>query len=106
MQTIKYPKNAKIHANVNAQVRKEAEEILNEMGLSISDYINLALFKVRNCKRVPFEMDIEPPFPYEWLGDFEKDVEEAHAAVANGTAKIYKTVAELRADLDAEDDDE
>ena len=81
---------------------KEAEEILNKMGMSISDYINLALYQVRITRRIPFELVAEPPFPYEWLPNFEKDIEEAHAAVANG-AKTYKTAAELRAALEAED---
>ncbi|MCL2055395.1 MAG: hypothetical protein FWG90_13320 [Oscillospiraceae bacterium] len=32
--------------------------------------------------------------------------EECYAAVANGTAKLYKNAEELFADMDAEDDDE
>ena len=31
--------------------------------------------------------------------------EEIYAALANGTAKLYKNAAELRAALDAEDDE-
>ena len=31
--------------------------------------------------------------------------EEAYAEIANGTAKLYRSVEELFADLDAEDDD-
>jgi len=34
------------------------------------------------------------------------ELEECYAAVANGTAKLYKNAAELRAALDAEDDDD
>jgi len=40
--------------------------------------------------------------------DFEAELlseaEDCYAAVANGTAKLYKNAAELFADLDAEDD--
>jgi hypothetical protein len=35
-----------------------------------------------------------------------REAEELYAAVANGTAKTYKNAEELRAALDAEDDDE
>jgi len=103
--TTKRPKTSNIHARVNPDVRKDAEEILNAMGMSISDYINLALYQVRITRKVPFELVAEPPFPYEWLPNLEQDLKEAHEAVANG-AKTYKTAAELRAALDAENNDE
>ena len=41
----------------------------------------------------------------EFEAEILRDIEEAHAAVANGAA-TYKSAAELRAALDAEDDDE
>jgi hypothetical protein len=45
-----------------------------------------------------------------YTSEFEAEVlraaEEDYAAIANGTAKIYKNAAELRAALDAEEDDE
>ena len=34
------------------------------------------------------------------------EAEEMYAAIADGTAKIYRNAKELRAALDAEDDDE
>ncbi|MDR1831323.1 MAG: type II toxin-antitoxin system RelB/DinJ family antitoxin [Fusobacteriaceae bacterium] len=59
----KNSKTANIHARVNPDVRKEAEEILNAMGMTISDYINLALYQVRITRRIPFELVADPPSP-------------------------------------------
>jgi len=42
----------------------------------------------------------------EFEAEILAEAEECYAAVANGTAKFYKNAAELRAALDAEDDDE
>jgi hypothetical protein len=41
----------------------------------------------------------------EYEAEILAEVKEAHAAIANGTAKLYKNAAELRAALDAEDDE-
>jgi addiction module RelB/DinJ family antitoxin len=85
-----------LHTRVNPKIKKEAEQILQTIGLSLSDYINLALYQVRINRKVPFELVADPPFPYEWLGDFEQDVIETHQAVANGTAEIIHNHDELR----------
>ena len=42
----------------------------------------------------------------EFEAEILAEAEECYAAVANGTAKSYKNAAELRAALDAEDEDE
>ncbi len=45
----------------------------------------------------------ENGFTPEFEAKILAEASEAHAAVANGTARLYKNSAELRADLDAED---
>ena len=62
-----------------------------------------------SSSRIPFELSsvqlTENGYTPEFEAEILRDIEEAHAAVANGAA-TYKSAAELRTALDAEDDDE
>ena len=63
----------------------------------------MAVNQLKIGQKTPFEILAVPD--YVWLPNLEQDLEEAHLAVANGS-KTYKTAAELRVALDAEDADE
>jgi len=99
-----------MHIRVNPEIKANVEPILAAIGLSFSDVFNLTLNQIYLKRRIPFELSAiqltengyTPEFEAEVLAEAEKD----YAAIANGTAKLYKSAAELRAALDAEDDDE
>ena len=99
-----------MHIRVNPEIKTEVEPILAAIGLSFSDVFNLTLRQIYLKRRIPFELSstqltengYTPEFEAEVLAAAEKD----YAAIANGTAKLYRNAAELRAALDAEDDDE
>ncbi len=59
--------------------------------------------------RIPFELSsvrlTENGFTPEFESAVLTDLEECYAGVANGTLKPYQSVAEMRAALDAEEDD-
>jgi len=50
-------KNTSIHVRVDSDIRKDAEDILNSMGITISQFINMALYQVHIKRRIPFEID-------------------------------------------------
>jgi len=99
-----------MHIRVNPEIKAGVEPILAAIGLSFSDVFNLTLNQIYLKRKIPFELSSIQLTENGYTTDFEAELlaasEEAHAAVANGTAKLYRTAAELRADLDAEDDNE
>ncbi|WP_159588551.1 type II toxin-antitoxin system RelB/DinJ family antitoxin [Chelativorans xinjiangense] len=47
-----------VRARIDAETKKEAAAALAEMGLSISDYIRMALVRVARDKAVPFPVKV------------------------------------------------
>ena len=98
-----------IHIRVNPEIKEGVEPILTAIGLSFSDAFNLMLNQIYLKRRIPFELSSVQLTENGYTPEFEAKIlaesEECYAAVANG-AKTYKNAAELRAALDAEDDDE
>lgn len=50
---------ADIHVKVNKEVKEESEKILNLIGISMSDLINMTLRRVVYERRIPFDTRIE-----------------------------------------------
>ena len=98
-----------MHIRVNPEIKANVEPILAAIGLSFSDVFNLTLNQIYLKRRIPFELSSIQLTENGYTADFEAELlsesEELHAAVANGTVKLYRNSAELFADLDAEDVD-
>ena len=47
-----------VRAKVNPELKKAAENVLNELGLSMSEAINLMLVQVKLTKSLPFELTL------------------------------------------------
>jgi DNA-damage-inducible protein J len=47
-----------VRARIDAETKKQAASALAEMGLSISDYIRMALVRVARDKAVPFPVKV------------------------------------------------
>ena len=103
-------RSSDMHIRVNPEIKSKAEPILAAIGLSFSDVFNLTLNQICLKRRIPFELSAieltENGYTPEFEAELLKEAEECYAAVANGTIKPFKNVAELRAALDAEEDDE
>jgi len=97
-----------MHIRVNPEIKAGVEPILAAIGLSFSDVFNLTLRQIYLKRRIPFELSSLQLTENGYTSDFEAEIiaesEKAYAAVASGE-KTYKSAAELRAALDAEDDD-
>jgi addiction module RelB/DinJ family antitoxin len=98
-----------MHIRVDPEVKAKAAPILDAIGLSFSDVFNLTLNQIYLKRKIPFELSGSPLTENGYTPEFEaellRDAEETYAAVANGTAKVYATAAEMFADWD-EDEDE
>ena len=98
-------KSSSTHIRINPEVKAKAMPILNLLHLSLGDYVNMALTSLTFQRGIPFDLKL-PPASFTSWEDFEKDVEETHLAIESGTAKPYRSVDEMFAALDAEDDNE
>ena len=49
-------KTETIHVRVNPETKKDAEAIINDMGLNLSYAINMYLKQIINQKKIPFEI--------------------------------------------------
>jgi DNA-damage-inducible protein J len=81
-----------VRARIDAQVKERAAKVLADMGLSVSDAIRLFLVRVAAEKALPFEIKVPNP-----------ETRAAIAELENGAGKSFDSVAELMADLNAED---
>lgn len=62
MQT-KYPRTANVNIRVNPKIKQDAEAVLDEIGLNLSDVFNLLLNQIRLTHTIPFSLqdnDINP----------------------------------------------
>jgi addiction module RelB/DinJ family antitoxin len=96
-----------MHIRVNPELKASVEPILAAIGLSFSDVFNLTLHQIALKRQIPFALSSSQVTENGYTPEFESDIlaeaKEAHAAVANNTAKLYTSAAELRKSLDAED---
>ena len=99
-----------MHIRVNPEIKSKVEPILAAIGLSFSDIFNLTLRQIYLKKRVPFDISSVELTENGYTPQFEAEVlaeaEELYAAVANGTAKIYKNSAEMFNEWDKEDEED
>jgi addiction module RelB/DinJ family antitoxin len=103
-------RSSDMHIRVNPEIKTSVEPILAAIGLSFSDVFNLMLRQIYLKRKIPFELSAAQMTENGYTPEFEAELlaeaEACYAAVANGTAKLYSNAAELRAALDAEEEDE
>lgn len=84
--------NALVQTRIDGAVKEEAATVLAAMGLTVSDAVRLMLTRIAREKALPFE----PLNPNETTIAAMKEARE-------GKGKRFSTVADLMADLDADD---
>lgn len=68
-----------VRARIDAATKAEATEALAAMGLSISDYIRMALVRVAHDKAIPFPVKVPNALTAETLRKSERG-EDVHSA--------------------------
>lgn len=81
-----------VRARIDGRVKDRAAKVLADMGLSVSDAIRLLLIRVAAEKALPFEIKVP-----------NAETRTAMAELEDGAGKSFDNVAELMADLNAED---
>ena len=73
------PSDTVVRARIDATTKAEAAEALAEMGLSISDYIRMALVRVARDRAVPFPVKVPNALTVETMRKSERG-EDMHRA--------------------------
>ena len=81
-----------VRARIDTDTKERAAEVLQAMGLSISDAIRLLMFRIADERRTPFE--IKAP---------NATTRKAMAELEAGNGKSFASVEALMADLHADD---
>jgi DNA-damage-inducible protein J len=84
--------NRVVRARIDGVVKEQAAKVLADLGLSVSDAIRLLLVRVAAEKALPFEIYVP-----------NAETRAAMAEVEGGADQSFDRVAELMADLNAED---
>jgi DNA-damage-inducible protein J len=81
-----------VRARIDTATKERAADALADMGISISDAIRLLLVRVADERRLPFE--VKAP---------NATTRRAIAELEAGKGHKFNSVAEMMADLDADD---
>ena len=92
--------NGIINIRVDNEIKKQASELFNSLGLNMSTAINMFLNKCINENGIPFEIKKKSPKPSRRL---RKALREADKMMKHPERyKAYHNVDELFKDLDAD----
>jgi DNA-damage-inducible protein J len=81
-----------VRARIDGQVKQEATEVLDKMGLSVSDAIRMLMVRIAKEKALPF--DVKVP---------NEETRAAMRELGDGGGKAFQSVAALMADLNEDD---
>jgi DNA-damage-inducible protein J len=81
-----------VRARIDGRVKEKAAKVLADMGLSVSDAIRLLLVRVAAEKALPFELKVP-----------NAETRAAMTELEQGSGASFDNVADLMADLNAED---
>ncbi len=75
---------AQVNFRIDYNIKKQAEQTLNSMGLMMSAAITMFLVKVNREKRIPFQIDADPFYNDKNINELEKRI----ASIKNGTSNL------------------
>lgn len=90
--------NAMIQARVDAKSKKQAEEILKQLGITLNDAVRMMVNQIIHSRALPFQpkLPTEDEFVAQAIADAEDDIK------AGRIRGPFKSAEELIADLDKE----
>lgn len=93
-------KTSNVFTRVEPEIKEQAEAILNGLGISMSNAVNMFLRQVVLQRGIPFEMKLPPKGPLA-IGDltkeqFDAEIEKGMADIDDG--RVY-TADEVESDL-------
>ena len=90
-------KTVSIHIRINADLKKQAAELFEELGLDMSSAVNLFLHQCILYGGLPFAVEV-PHFNKQML----EAIEEAKKLASDPNAKSYNSLKELKEALESD----
>ena len=81
---------AVINIRIDDKLKHDAEKVLNELGLTVSDAVRVYFSKIKNTKGIPFEMKIDKTE----IWDHDTAIREALKDVKDG--RISKSYTDMK----------
>jgi DNA-damage-inducible protein J len=81
-----------VRARIDGRVKQEATEVLDKMGLSVSDAIRMLMIRIAKEKALPFDVKIP-----------NEETRAAMRELEDGGGKTFTSVTALMADLNEDD---
>ncbi len=83
---------AQINIRVDDEVKKTAENVCSDIGLSLSSAINIFLKKMGREKRIPFEVSVDPFYSEENMKRLRERAEDVE--LGRSTLKEHELIEE------------
>lgn len=109
-------KNTTINLRVDSEIKEQAAEILDSLGLTLSEAFNLLLHQVRIVRGLPFEIKQRLPYElddghgsyvceYGHVHNYARfDFDAVEREIADPNTKTYDNVEEMWEALEADDE--
>ena len=81
-----------VRARIDGRVKQQAEDVLDKMGLSVSDAIRMLMTRIAQEKALPFEVRVP-----------NAATATARGELTTGASKKFGDVSALMAELNADD---
>ena len=95
-------KTATLHMRIDPETKSSAEELFASFGITISDAVTMFLRQSLMVRGLPFE--VRQP---RYNAETEAAIQEARDIMSGKIeAKRYTSIAEMNADIDAEEDED
>ena len=95
-------KSATLHMRIDPETKSGAEQLFSTFGITLSDAVTIFLRQSIMVGGLPFE--VRQP---RYNAETEAAIQEARDIMSGKIhAKVYTSVAEMNADIDAEDEDD
>ena len=94
------PENANLHMQIDPETKEGAEQLFSSFGITITDAVMIFLRQSLMVGGLPFE--VRKP---QYNAETESAIMEARGIMEGSIqTKSYSSVAEMNADIDAEDE--
>ena len=101
-EVIVVARTANLHIRVEPDIKVSAEKLFAHWGITVSDAVNMFLHESLMAGGLPFDMRQR-----RYNAETEAAMQEVRDIAAGKiVAKVYHSIEEMNADLDAEDDAE
>ena len=77
---------------INTEIKEQITPILNTLGISLSEAVNMYLHQIKLHNGIPLDLIIRTSSPEFWT-----DVEETRKPVKNGDAELFSSTDEFMA---------